>query len=194
MRHVFTSSIMVVVLAAALTLMHVEGASAQLTAKANHDHITIDFMYNGSEVTVRGVSDPDVDLAVKITSPEGKQELKQKGKVGGLLWMNVGSLELDNTPNLYFLQCTRKPEEIVPGVAVHYASAFQEGESAYGVLVKTREGRPIFIELAKYSLFTPQVPSWPEQRSTMVTLAPASCSASRVLLPMFCTRWWHGTW
>jgi molybdopterin-containing oxidoreductase family iron-sulfur binding subunit len=41
---------------------------------------------------------------------------------------------------------TKKPEEIVPGVAVYYASAFQEGEIAYGVLVKTREGRPIHVE------------------------------------------------
>jgi Fe-S-cluster-containing dehydrogenase component/anaerobic selenocysteine-containing dehydrogenase len=41
---------------------------------------------------------------------------------------------------------TRKPLEIVPGVATYYASAFQEGDAAYGVLVKTREGRPIHIE------------------------------------------------
>ena len=41
---------------------------------------------------------------------------------------------------------TKKPEEIVPGVATYYASAAQEGEHAYGVLVKTREGRPIHIE------------------------------------------------
>jgi molybdopterin-containing oxidoreductase family iron-sulfur binding subunit len=41
---------------------------------------------------------------------------------------------------------TRKPLEIVPGVAAYYASAFQEGDAAYGVLVKTREGRPIHIE------------------------------------------------
>ncbi len=54
-------------------------ASAMLTAKANHDHITIDFFYHGSTVSVRGISDPGVDLVVKITSPEGHQVLKQKG-------------------------------------------------------------------------------------------------------------------
>jgi Fe-S-cluster-containing dehydrogenase component len=41
---------------------------------------------------------------------------------------------------------TRKQEEIVPGVADYYASTFQEGEVAYPVLVKTREGRPIHVE------------------------------------------------
>jgi Fe-S-cluster-containing dehydrogenase component len=41
---------------------------------------------------------------------------------------------------------TKKQEEIVPGVADYYASTFQEGEFAYPVLVKTREGRPIHLE------------------------------------------------
>ena len=41
---------------------------------------------------------------------------------------------------------TRKPLGVVPGIADHYASTFQEGMTAYSVLVKTREGRPIHIE------------------------------------------------
>ena len=41
---------------------------------------------------------------------------------------------------------TRRPDGVIPGVAAHYASTFQEGLAAHGVLVKTREGRPIHIE------------------------------------------------
>jgi Fe-S-cluster-containing dehydrogenase component len=41
---------------------------------------------------------------------------------------------------------TKRPGEIVPGVAGYYASTFQEGLVTHGVLVKTREGRPIHIE------------------------------------------------
>ncbi len=41
---------------------------------------------------------------------------------------------------------TRRPREVVPGVSNHYASTFQEGLTALGVLVKTREGRPIHVE------------------------------------------------
>ncbi len=41
---------------------------------------------------------------------------------------------------------TKKPEEIIPGVANYYASTFQEGLVTQGVLVKTREGRPIHVE------------------------------------------------
>jgi Fe-S-cluster-containing dehydrogenase component len=41
---------------------------------------------------------------------------------------------------------TKKQEEIVPGIADYYASTFQQGEVAYPVLVKAREGRPIYVE------------------------------------------------
>lgn len=88
-------------------------ASAELTAIANHDHINIDFFYHGSSVSVRGVSDPDVDLIIKISSPDGHQSLRQKGKVGGLLWMNVGTLNFENVPSLYFLSSTKKVDDIL---------------------------------------------------------------------------------
>jgi len=53
-------------------------ASAMLTARANHDHITVDFFYHGSTVSVRGISEPGTDLVIKMTSPEGHQVLKKK--------------------------------------------------------------------------------------------------------------------
>jgi hypothetical protein len=88
-------------------------AHAMLTAKANHDHITIDFFYHGSTVSVKGESDPGVDLIIKMTSPEGHQVLKQKGKVGGLLWMNVGQLKFENTPNFYAVYSTKQLDEML---------------------------------------------------------------------------------
>ena len=39
-----------------------------------------------------------------------------------------------------------KPDDIVPGVANYYASAFVNGGDFCPVLVKTREGRPIKVE------------------------------------------------
>ena len=41
---------------------------------------------------------------------------------------------------------TKRPREVVPGIANFYASTFQEGVTPYSVLVTTREGRPIHIE------------------------------------------------
>ena len=39
-----------------------------------------------------------------------------------------------------------KPEEIIPGVANWYASTYYDGNDFSNILVKTREGRPIFIK------------------------------------------------
>lgn len=88
-------------------------AFAMLTAKANHDHITIDFFYHGSTVSVRGISEPGTDLVIKITSPEGHQVLKHKGKVAGVLWMNVGQLKFEQTPNFYEVFSTKKMEDML---------------------------------------------------------------------------------
>jgi uncharacterized protein (TIGR02186 family) len=88
-------------------------AFAQLTAKANHDHIKIDFFYSGSTVSVSGISDPGTDLIIKITSPDGHETLRKKGKVAGLLWMNVGELKIDHVPNVYFIHSTKKIEDIL---------------------------------------------------------------------------------
>jgi len=103
----------IVIAAAAITLIAGADASAMLTAKANHDHITIDFFYHGSSVSVKGLSDPGRDLVIKIASPEGHQVLKQKGKVAGILWMNVGSLSFERTPNFYEVFSSRRLDDML---------------------------------------------------------------------------------
>ncbi|MBK7979501.1 MAG: TAT-variant-translocated molybdopterin oxidoreductase [Ignavibacteriae bacterium] len=40
----------------------------------------------------------------------------------------------------------KRPEEILPGKPTYYASSFSEDGINYGILVKTREGRPIKID------------------------------------------------
>ncbi|MBI5409196.1 MAG: TIGR02186 family protein [Nitrospirae bacterium] len=94
-------------------LIFTANASADLTVKSNHDHIKIDFFYHGSTVSVKGEADPGTDLVIKITSPDGHEVLKQKGKVGGLLWMNTGTLNFENTPNLYSVHSTKKIDDIL---------------------------------------------------------------------------------
>lgn len=94
-------------------------ALAMLTAKANHDHITIDFFYHGSTVSVSGKTDAGRDIVIKITSPAGHQVLKQKGKVGGLLWMNMGTLKFENTPNFYKVFSTKGIDDILTADEQH---------------------------------------------------------------------------
>ena len=109
----FRLGAMIIILVALMTLVVSGNAHAMLTAKANHDHITIDFFYHGSTVSVKGMSDAGRDLVIKITSPDGHQIMKKKGKVAGALWMNVGTLTFEQTPNMYEVFSTKKLDEIL---------------------------------------------------------------------------------
>lgn len=50
------------------------------------------------------------------------------------------------TPVIKSIPYTNKPEEITPGVANWYATTYYDGQNYGSILVKTREGRPIFIK------------------------------------------------
>jgi uncharacterized protein (TIGR02186 family) len=89
-------------------------AAEALTIKVNHDHINIDFFYNGSTVSVKGSAGKGTDLVVTIASAEQhKQTLRQKGHVGGILWMNVGEVTFGNVPGLYMAHSTRDIDAIL---------------------------------------------------------------------------------
>lgn len=50
------------------------------------------------------------------------------------------------TPVIKSIPYVNKPEEITPGVPVYYASSYFHGNEFAGIIVKTREGRPIHIK------------------------------------------------
>ena len=58
----------------------------------------------------------------------------------------AATLAACETPVVKSIPYVVKPEEITPGVANWYASTFYDGNDFANVLVKTREGRPIFIK------------------------------------------------
>lgn len=58
----------------------------------------------------------------------------------------AASLAACETPVTKAIPYLNKPEEIVPGVANYYASTYFDGADYCPVLVKTREGRPIFVK------------------------------------------------
>jgi MoCo/4Fe-4S cofactor protein with predicted Tat translocation signal len=65
--------------------------------------------------------------------------------------VSLASCEAPITKSIPYLV---KPEEITPGVANWYASAYYDGYDYCDVIVKTREGRPIKVEGNKLSSLT----------------------------------------
>jgi len=138
---------------AAALLLYGSSALAELTINANHDHINIDFFYNGSTVSVSGVSDPDVYLIVKISSADGHEVLKQKGKVAGILWMNVGTLEFKEAPNFYSVHCTKNIEDLLDkGEADKYVLGYSALERHVEIIPASKEEEKDrwFNEFVKY--------------------------------------------
>ena len=58
----------------------------------------------------------------------------------------AATLAACETPVVKSIPYVVKPEEIIPGIANYYASTFYDGNDYGNLLVKTREGRPIFIK------------------------------------------------
>lgn len=60
--------------------------------------------------------------------------------------IGAATLAACETPVIKSIPYVNKPEDITPGVANWYASTFYDGEDFASILVKTREGRPIFVK------------------------------------------------
>jgi molybdopterin-containing oxidoreductase family iron-sulfur binding subunit len=60
--------------------------------------------------------------------------------------LTAATLAACETPVIKSIPYTNKPAEITPGVANYYASSFYDGMDYCNILVKTREGRPIFVK------------------------------------------------
>ena len=60
--------------------------------------------------------------------------------------MAMASFACARRPVNKIIPYVTQPQELTPGVPLYYASTYKEGAYSYGVLVKTREGRPIKLE------------------------------------------------
>jgi uncharacterized protein (TIGR02186 family) len=75
--------------------------------------ITIDAVYNGSELRVAGQLPADCEAVVRIAGERGDLQVKQKGKVGGLLWMNLDTVTFENVPNVLLINTAREFSELL---------------------------------------------------------------------------------
>lgn len=77
-------------------------AEAPLTISP--EQIEIGLTYGGQSVAITGQVPSGEECLVRIVSGEKPLHLKEKGKVWGVLWMNVSSLSYEEVPELYFIR------------------------------------------------------------------------------------------
>lgn len=81
------------------------------------------------------------DSRLKETSTARRDFLKFMG-----FSIGAATLAACETPVVKAVPYVTKPDEITPGVANFYASTYYDGNDYGNILVKAREGRPIFIK------------------------------------------------
>jgi len=99
--------------------------------------------------TIQGQEFPEAQSVDEFLTDE-RLESTHTGRRDFLKFMGFGltaaTLAACETPVIKSIPYTNKPEEVTPGVANHYASTYYDGHDFVNVLVKTREGRPIFVK------------------------------------------------
>src|SRR5450756_1852181 len=74
-------------------------------------------------------------------------------KVFGFSFASAALLASCKRPVQKALPYIIQPPEIIPGKSLYYATSFYDGHEYSGILVKTRDGRPIKIEGNNLSTF-----------------------------------------
>lgn len=104
----------VTIFAALVLILGVAVESFALSCDVSPSEIGIGISYHGAKIVVSGKSNPDDELIVKITAPEGESHLKFKGKAANLFWMKLGSMTYSEVPALYMLSSTSAVDKILP--------------------------------------------------------------------------------
>jgi len=97
-------------------------ASAEAAIRVEPRSIEVGMFYRGTAVRVEGTAPAGFRLALVCVGPEGRVELKRKGKVWNLLWMSVGSVTFERVPSVYLASVDpegsrpERPSELWPGL------------------------------------------------------------------------------
>jgi hypothetical protein len=75
--------------------------SAGPAIRVEPKEIQVGMSFRGTKVHVEGTAPAGCKVALVCIGHEGKVEMKRKGKVGGVLWMNVGDVAFEHVPSLY---------------------------------------------------------------------------------------------
>ena len=141
-------------------------AAGYIEAHLTPEAVDIGAFFNGTKVYVSGNVSRDAEVVVRLSGMRQDVALKKKGKVLGLLWMNLGSITIHNAPNLYLVYISKdfeptartqpdKWEELGFGFAalkkeVDISSTEAESDAIFSEFLKLKESEGLYaIETGK---------------------------------------------
>ncbi|MDR2550159.1 MAG: TIGR02186 family protein [Desulfobulbus sp.] len=103
--------------------------------------IVMGAQYSGVDLTVTGSVPVGADVIVRLTGTANELHLREKGKVFGLLWMNVGKVIATNVPSVYLVSGSRPLPQMGAGAAPYRL------ESLVGTIGVKQEGTDDLIDI-----------------------------------------------
>jgi uncharacterized protein (TIGR02186 family) len=131
-----------------LSSMHPASASVEEPPiSITPDHVLVGLFYGGQKISIRTEVPRGYDVVVRVKGIEEDLHLKKKGKIWGILWMNVGELSFNLAPNLYMLKTSNAIKAIAP------ASELKQWEIGYEALkekcAREPDAKELFPDLIK---------------------------------------------
>jgi len=77
--------------------------AAGVTLAASPQAIAIDSLYDGMDLTVTGTIPAASQVVVRLVGEPTTVHMKEKGKVFGLLWMNLAKVTFENAPKVFLV-------------------------------------------------------------------------------------------
>jgi len=135
--------------AAILVVQEATAQSAFVDLRIEPQAIPVGLFYNGAQIHVSGRCRASDGLAIVCIGEENTVELKRKGKIWGLFWVNVGDIVFEHVPLLYQVVSSKKMQDLAEAADLVRAGvgiAALEAKIAPGM---DEERRRDFRELVK---------------------------------------------
>lgn len=106
-------AVLVYTAAACIILFSNVQARAALTTEVTPQNVPVNLFYHGAKLTIKGESDTNDDLIIKISSLPVDTHMKFKGKAAGLFWMKMGDISFEHIPAVYLLATSRNTDNLL---------------------------------------------------------------------------------
>jgi uncharacterized protein (TIGR02186 family) len=78
-------------------------AATRMNVAMHPDQIRMGAGYDGAQVLISGKLPADADAVIRVIGKPEHAKLKEKGRALGVLWMNMGSVEIAKAPSVFLL-------------------------------------------------------------------------------------------
>ncbi len=127
-------------------------SAENLTFHVSPELVAIGIRFDGATLHISGTIPSDCEAIVRIIGHNQNLSLKKKGKAMGLLWMNLGKIEINGVPDIMLIypsQALYKLSENDNNTWEKLGIGFKSLEDKADVLPKTEDKSKIFKEFIK---------------------------------------------